>query len=239
MNNEVTLQGLLTEEVELKTSANGNKYAHGKIAIIQQRGEEVKTNYHSFVTFGEAAEQLAGFEKGAPIQVKGQICRSDYGEENTKKTKFDIVGRAVTVPENDGYQNYIKLAGFVQGGNKEGRLELKTSEKGTEWTTVAISVKRDEAPAKEGTEPSPAKYDTIFATAFGTQAQKITSEYSKGDLVELHGTISFDKKGSVSPLITRSKLIRSASDIQEAQAEGKNNQNQKQPKEKTQGANVK
>ncbi len=219
MNNEVTLQGKLVDEVQLETSKNGKHFARGKLAIEQAHGEEVKTHTYPFTVFGAVAEQLADYKAGAQLEVAGQLNRDDYTTaEGERRTSFSIVGREVKRPQEVGSKNAIKLSGFVQSQAEDGSLELKTSQDGkTQFVNFGLAVKRDSF-HREGEPKSKAQYDTFYLTAFGDAAKQIVSSYHKGDLAEFHGNVNMGKNG-ISPIATSGKMIREASVIQDAQAD--------------------
>ena len=219
MNNEVTLQGKLVDEVELETSKNGKHFARGKLAIEQAHGEEVKTHTYPFTVFGAVAEQLADYKAGAQLEIAGQLNRDDYtNADGERRTSFSVVGREVKRPQEVGSKNAIKLSGFVQSQAEDGSLELKTSQDGkTQFVNFGLAVKRDSF-HREG-EPKPkAQYDTFYLTAFGEAAKQIVSGYHKGDLAEFHGSLNMGRSG-ISPIAASGKMIREASVVQDAQAD--------------------
>lgn len=219
MNNEVTLQGKLVEEVQLETSKNGKHFARGKLAIEQAHGEDVKTHTYPFTVFGAVAEQLADYKAGAQLEVAGQLNRDDYTKsDGTKHTSFSVVGREVKRPQEVGSKNVLRLSGFVQSQEDDGSLALKTSQDGkTQYVNFGLAVKRDSF-RREG-EPKPkAQYDTFYLTAFGEAAKQIVSGYHKGDLAEFNGSLSMGKNG-ISPIAASGKMIREASVAEEVQAD--------------------
>lgn len=219
MNNEVTLQGKLVDEVELETSKNGKHFARGKLAIEQAHGEEVKTHTYPFTVFGAVAEQLADYKAGAQLEIAGQLNRDDYtNADGERRTSFSVVGREVKRPQEVGSKNAVKLSGFVQSQAEDGSLELKTSQDGkTQFVNFGLAVKRDSF-HREG-EPKPkAQYDTFYLTAFGEAAKQIVSGYHKGDLAEFHGSLNMGRSG-ISPIAASGKMIREASVVQDAQAD--------------------
>ncbi len=231
MNNEVTLQGKLVDEVNVSTSKNGNRFAHGRLTIERAQGQEVKSNTYPFTAFGATAEQLADYKEGAQLEIRGRLSRDDYtDEQNEKHTSFSVVANEIKRPREIGSKNAFKLSGFVQSRSEDGSLELKTSQDGkTQYVNFGLAVKRDVYPREGQAKPKP-QYDTFYMTAFGDVAKGIVSGFHKGDLAEFSGNIGISNNG-VSPIASSGKMIREAGVVQEAQSDRPaDNENVRTPK---------
>ena len=234
MNNEVSLQGKLADEVTVETSKNGKPYANGRLEVEQAVDDGVKTQTYPFTVFGAAAQQLADYKRGAQLEIAGQLNRDDYkNKDGEMRTSYALIGRRVTRPQKVGSKNAMRLSGFVQSSAEDGRIELKTSQDGnTKYVNFGVSVKRDGEGAQNAERK--AQYDTFYVSAFGDAASHIAETYRKGDLVDFRGHLSFGKFG-LSPIVTDGTLIRDAKTVKEgvAAAEQENKQVRRKPRSKT------
>ena len=199
MNNSVTIQGSLFDEVKVKTSQNGAKYAEAVLEVERNYGDTPKTDLFPVVFFGNAADQISSFKKGSNVSVLGYLKNSTY-EENTT---LSLVGGKVE-PAEIGSKNTVSLSGFVN--NKQ--LELKEAANGTKYLNLALSVKADYVP-----EGGTATYNTFFPTAFGKTAEKMIANYHRRDLIKVTGTLNISENGKLSVTAHRSELIRSAQEM--------------------------
>lgn len=193
-NNYVKLQGVLTE-VALNTSENGKQYSKAKISVGRNYGDESKSDVFEVVAFGETAEKLAAKQKGETVAVIGRIDTQRYNGRNKLSV---IVSKVEDVQENATSANIVQLSGFVN--NK--KLEMKKSDGGKEYVTVALSVKNEYANEENA-------YQTLFVSAFGNAASRMVANYHNRDLISVQGTLQTNAENGLSIVAHRSELIRS------------------------------
>ncbi len=90
MLNKTFLQGRLTDDPELKPTANGKAVTDFSIAVEDSRktsGERI-TNFFKIKAWGSTAEFICKyFEKGQQIIVNGRLATSSYTDKNDIKRK--------------------------------------------------------------------------------------------------------------------------------------------------------
>ena len=207
MNNEVTLQGKLVEEVALATSQNGNHYANGKLAVEHSAGGGIKTTIYPFTVFGATADQLSDYRSGAQLEIVGQVRYDSF------RKAYAFIGKEVKRPQEVGSKNSFKLSGFVQSSAEDGALTLTKTGTASPYVNFGLAVKRDAFHQK------PAQYDVFYLTAFGNMAEQVASSYHKGDLVEFRGRLSPGIKDGISLVTTSGKLVREAETVREEGAD--------------------
>ena len=212
LNNSVVMTGVLGEKVELKTSANGKKYATAKIAVKRVRygGTEVLDEYNVRL-FGKVAEQTAMLEQGTYVDVAGRVDKNVYNG----KTSFGIMATELEPTETQASRNCLTLTGFVNNKN----LELKTSEKGNRYVTLALSVKSDNPKAEK-------KYETYFVNAYDDMAKNFAEQFRERDLVTIHGALRPDGYG-VSLVAARGEVVRAFEENKTKSDEAVKNENGK------------
>ncbi len=193
LNSSVVMSGMLCEDVELKTSANGKQYATAKIGVKRVRygGTEVLDEYNVRL-FGKVAEQTAMLEQGAYVDIAGRVEKNVY----KGKTSFGIMATELEPTMSESNRNCLTLTGFVNNKN----LELKTSENGKQYITLALSVKTDNPKAEK-------KYETYFVNAYDDTAKSLAERFRESDLVTVHGALRPDGYG-VSLVATRGEVVR-------------------------------
>ena len=212
LNNSVVMTGVLGEKFELKTSANGKKYATAKIAVKRVRygGTEVLDEYNVRL-FGKVAEQTAMLEQGTYVDVAGRVDKNVYNG----KTSFGIMATELEPTETQASRNCLTLTGFVNNKN----LELKTSEKGNRYVTIALSVKSDNPKAEK-------KYETYFVNAYDDMAKNFAEQFRERDLVTIHGALRPDGYG-VSLVAARGEVVRAFEENKTKSDEAVKNENGK------------
>ena len=90
MLNKTFLQGRLTDDPELKHTANGKAFTDFSVAVEDGRksnGERI-TNFFRIKAWGSTAEFICKyFEKGQQIIVEGRIAASSYTDRNHNKRR--------------------------------------------------------------------------------------------------------------------------------------------------------
>jgi len=77
--NNCTFVHHLGQSPELRTSANGNTFATGAVAINDERDKDAKPLWLNFIAFGKTAEFICEFfHKGDPIALDGRLCPNTY-----------------------------------------------------------------------------------------------------------------------------------------------------------------
>lgn len=105
---QVTIDGRLTAQPEVRYSQAGKPWATGTIVSNERRQnrdtgewEDASTTFLRFKMFGAAAEALAGLDKGELVLASGKLVQNDYEDrDGNKRTAFDLIvssiGRLVT-----------------------------------------------------------------------------------------------------------------------------------------------
>lgn len=104
MLNSVHIQGNLTEQAIVKTSASGVQYCNVTIACNQGYGEKQKTDFIRCVAYGTIAQFIErNFEKGSQILVEGSLHNNNF----TDKNGINHYSYAVTINSVNfcGYKN--------------------------------------------------------------------------------------------------------------------------------------
>ena len=90
MLNKTFLQGRLTDDPELKHTANGKAFTDFSVAVEDGRksnGERI-TNFFRIKAWSSTAEFICKyFEKGQQIIVNGRLATSSYTDKNDIKRK--------------------------------------------------------------------------------------------------------------------------------------------------------
>lgn len=92
MLNQVTMQGRLTREPELKTSTNGKPIALFSIACTRDYNRE-ETDFFDVVAWGKTAEFVSRwFHKGQLVAVSGRLQNRLWTDKSgNKRTSTEIV----------------------------------------------------------------------------------------------------------------------------------------------------
>ena len=95
MLNVVVLSGRLTQDPELKTTANGISVCSFSIAVERRfkSGEERQSDFINIVTWRSSAEFVSKyFKKGQMIAVRGSIQTRTYQDKDgNNRTAFEVV----------------------------------------------------------------------------------------------------------------------------------------------------
>ena len=95
MLNVVVLSGRLTQDPELKTTANGISVCSFSIAVERRykSGEERQSDFINIVTWRSSAEFVSKyFKKGQMIAIRGSIQTRRYQDKDgNNRTAFEIV----------------------------------------------------------------------------------------------------------------------------------------------------
>lgn len=103
--NKVQLLGNVTRDIELKESAQNNKYAQFTLAVNRYAGGQTQTDFIDVVAFGRQAEILGEYgHKGLKLAVNGRLSSGQYVNKegikvNTLKVtleNFEFAGRPKT-----------------------------------------------------------------------------------------------------------------------------------------------
>lgn len=190
LNNSVLLQGIITENTEVKITENGKKYINIPLEMENEYNGKTSKQIFNISMFDENADNAAQFHQGDSVLIRGHLYNNKYKDKIT----LTVVGDAIEKGDV-GSKNTLKISGFIN--NK--KLELKTNEQGNKSLTVALSVKN-----KYGDG-----YGTFFANAYGKTAE-IISQYEQHDLVEIQGSVKMNEQGVLNILTYRSQLVRKA-----------------------------
>lgn len=104
---QVTIDGRLTAQPEVRFSQAGKPWATGTIVSNERRKnqagewEDANTTFLRFKMFGAVAEALAGLDKGELVVATGKLVQSDWEDKDgNKRQSFDLIvssiGRMVT-----------------------------------------------------------------------------------------------------------------------------------------------
>ena len=95
MLNVVVLSGRLTQDPELKTTANGISVCSFSIAVERRfkSGEERQSDFINIVTWRSSAEFVSKyFKKGQMIAIRGSIQTRRYQDKDgNNRTAFEVV----------------------------------------------------------------------------------------------------------------------------------------------------
>ena len=104
MLNVVVLSGRLTQDPELKTTANGISVCSFSIAVERRfkSGEERQSDFINIVTWRSSAEFVSKyFKKGQMIAIRGSIQTRRYVDKNgNNRTAFEVVANNVQFVES-------------------------------------------------------------------------------------------------------------------------------------------
>jgi single-strand DNA-binding protein len=99
MLNVVVLSGRLTQDPELKTTANGISVCSFSIAVERRfkSGEERQSDFINIVTWRSSAEFVSKyFKKGQMIAIRGSIQTRRYQDKDgNNRTAFEVVADEV------------------------------------------------------------------------------------------------------------------------------------------------
>lgn len=104
---QVTVDGRLTAQPEVRFSQAGKPWATFTIVSNERRKnqagewEDANTTFLRSKMFGQAAESLAGLDKGELVVAHGKLVQNDYEDKDgNKRTSFELIvssiGRMVT-----------------------------------------------------------------------------------------------------------------------------------------------
>ena len=99
MTNQITIQGNLTKNPELKFTDGGTAVARFSVAdnvrtLNKQTNEweDGKTTYFNCIAFKQIAENaMESLEKGASVIIVGRIEQSEYEKDGEKKTYTQVI----------------------------------------------------------------------------------------------------------------------------------------------------
>jgi len=114
MLNQIVLQGRLTTDPELKTTANGLKVVTFSIAVQRDYSKDNAVDFIDVVAWRSTAEFISKyFSKGKMIIVSGSLQTRDWEDREGKKRKaYEVIVNAAhfsestkkeAEPKNDGY----------------------------------------------------------------------------------------------------------------------------------------
>ena len=92
--NKTQIIGRITNDLELKTTPNGNKVLSFTVATNyvykDQQGQKVEeTEFHNVVAWGKQAETIAQyFVKGQEIYVEGRLKTRNWEDKDTAKKMY-------------------------------------------------------------------------------------------------------------------------------------------------------
>lgn len=101
MINNITLQGRLTADPELRTTTSGKNVASFTIAVDRgyaKPGEEKQTDFINIVAWQQTADFICRyFKKGSMIALIGSLQTRSYEDKGGNKRKaFEVVAREVS-----------------------------------------------------------------------------------------------------------------------------------------------
>ena len=114
--NRVELLGRLGRDPEVTRTKSGMKRAKASLATsaFKKTGDEgfgwkrvpesdwlEKTSWHRLLAWGDQAEELSRYEKGALLHIVGNLEYSESGEGSEKKYWTDIVVREVEAVKDE------------------------------------------------------------------------------------------------------------------------------------------
>lgn len=116
--NKVIIQGRLTKEPELKTSANNVQMLSFTVAVdrrFKKEGEEKQADFIMCKAFNKTAEMIAKFfTKGRQIIVCGHIQTGSYEKDGQKIYTTDVIadefyfsGSANSEPKADMQEGFV------------------------------------------------------------------------------------------------------------------------------------
>lgn len=88
IDNSIAIHGRIVRDIELKTAANGTKFAKFTVAVDRRgKGDGDKTDFFDCVAFKNSAELIAKyFQKGRPIRLTGSMeCDPYTAKDGTKR----------------------------------------------------------------------------------------------------------------------------------------------------------
>ena len=95
--NSIDIEGRLTRNPELKTSAKGVNYCRFSIAYNQSRKDKTTGEYtniaHYFncVTFNRLAQTVAEYKKGDPVTIGGILQYNSFEKDGQKRADVSIL----------------------------------------------------------------------------------------------------------------------------------------------------
>ena len=100
MLNNITLQGRLTADPELRTTTSGKNVASFTIAVDRgyaKPGEEKQTDFINVVAWQQTADFICRyFKKGSMIALVGSLQTRSYEDKSGNKRKaFEVIAREV------------------------------------------------------------------------------------------------------------------------------------------------
>ena len=123
--NLIILKGNITQDLDVKTSAQGNMIVKFSMATQRKfaKDNEQQSDFHNCVCFGKTAEFVSKyFQKGSAILVQGEQRNDNYTNKEGKKAVWNNVlvnsvefaggGKNTNtqqpqaqIPSNDGFMN--------------------------------------------------------------------------------------------------------------------------------------
>lgn len=100
--NQITLEGFLGRDAEVKTTPSGTRFATFSVATSDKSkdGKEM-TEWHRVKAFGYTADHCEGLRKGAKVYVRGKMTYGSYeNKQGQKVSTADVV--AFTVAQLPG-----------------------------------------------------------------------------------------------------------------------------------------
>lgn len=111
-DNNCIFVGRVTNDLELKTTANGNKYIRFSLAINRYVPKDAPqgtkdADFIRCVAWNRIAETMASYvRKGSLIGIRSRVVTGDYDDNGRKiyTTDFEVEDLKLLEKKSDGYQ---------------------------------------------------------------------------------------------------------------------------------------
>ena len=93
---QVTMVGRVTQDLEMRTKANGTPYTQVNLAVNEGYGEHTHTSFYQCWLQGDEATRAgkAGVKKGSLLFLSGQLTIADVTRKDNTKTRIAKVNYA-------------------------------------------------------------------------------------------------------------------------------------------------
>lgn len=113
--NVVLLEGNLTADPEIRSTANGNRVVNLRVAntIVIPRGDRVDQEISTFLSaegWNEIADAVDGLTKGTFVRIEGQLRVSSWEQDGQKRSRVYVGIRSIWTP-GIGYRAPVQQAG--------------------------------------------------------------------------------------------------------------------------------